>query len=298
MNITETVKPTAMTREQRAAIDSTGIGASQAAQALGMSDYGSPLELFMRKLGMLPPLEESEPMRWGLRHEAGIIEEFRERTGHTVLGTQRHFRSQAHPFLFATCDAILGGNAPLEIKTTASRKAISAIDAGLIPVDWHVQTQQQMYCAGAEEALIAALLNGNRLEILDVRRDDEFWAAALPKLAEFWEHILSRTPPEPTNETAPALYGKLYPGMDGTIEADETICRLVKAFEDSSRAINDMTRQRDGMKASILHRMETAEFCSLPDGRRLRRTVTQIPARVQEVKAHQRLDLRIVKGTE
>lgn len=48
------------------------IGGSEVGAILGMDDYCSAAEMFYRKLGMVPNLEETQPMFWGKRLEAII----------------------------------------------------------------------------------------------------------------------------------------------------------------------------------------------------------------------------------
>jgi predicted phage-related endonuclease len=57
------------------------LGASDAAAALGLSPYCSPLQLYLRKIGSLPEQEETEAMRWGTLLEPLLAREYTRRTG-------------------------------------------------------------------------------------------------------------------------------------------------------------------------------------------------------------------------
>lgn len=42
---------------------SKGFGASEAAAVAGLSQYETPLHVYMRKRGEMPPVQETKPMR-------------------------------------------------------------------------------------------------------------------------------------------------------------------------------------------------------------------------------------------
>jgi hypothetical protein len=84
----------------------TGIGASEVAAVLGLSPYESPLDVYCRKLGLVPEKAETEAMRWGLRLEPLLAAEYAERTGYPLVATQVFLRHPDKPFLLATLDGV------------------------------------------------------------------------------------------------------------------------------------------------------------------------------------------------
>src|SRR4051812_1639091 len=63
---------------------STGIGASEIAAAAGLSRYATPLEIYARKRGLMPEIEDNDAMRLGRKLEPVVKSEFCERTGLTL----------------------------------------------------------------------------------------------------------------------------------------------------------------------------------------------------------------------
>ena len=80
----------------------SGFGGSDAAAALGLSKYRSPLEVQYSKWGLTEPGEQSEPAYWGTRLEPVILEEFAKREGKWVLG----YDKDDHLVLYAPDGAV------------------------------------------------------------------------------------------------------------------------------------------------------------------------------------------------
>ena len=79
-------------REAWLAERSRSVGASEAAAVLGVCPYSTPIDVWQRKLGLAPPLPESEPMLWGTLLEPIILAEYERRTGRTVFDRQQFVR--------------------------------------------------------------------------------------------------------------------------------------------------------------------------------------------------------------
>ena len=79
-----------MSREDWLDVRKQGIGASDAAAAVGVSPYQSPLELWLVKTGRdgdmpkVDPNDESSPMYWGNVLEPIVAQHYSRRTGYKV----------------------------------------------------------------------------------------------------------------------------------------------------------------------------------------------------------------------
>jgi putative phage-type endonuclease len=109
------------------AIRQTGIGASEAAAALGIDPYRSRFALYCEKTGQVDAkdLSDVEAVEWGTRLEPVVVQAFGERTGrHVQHNTEQETRrSPVYPFMLATLDSNQRdlshyGPGALEVKTT------------------------------------------------------------------------------------------------------------------------------------------------------------------------------------
>src|ERR1051325_2481740 len=97
----------------------TGIGASEIASICGLSPYETPLDVYLRKLGLVGEAEEDGSMEWGKRLEPVVARKYTEVTGIELTGdgleTLRHPERR---WMLATPDRIAEDRSRLvEIKT-------------------------------------------------------------------------------------------------------------------------------------------------------------------------------------
>lgn len=192
-----------------------GIGASEAAMALGISPYGGPGALQARKLGAAEPDEPSWAMRLGAIFEAAIAEAAAERTGWKLTGFHRTIW---HPngVMFATPDfRITGERAGLEVKKSERGEEWGDDGDPLgVPVHVRVQVQHQMACVSSwERVWVAVLLYGRDLRLYPVSRNQGQIAHLEVALPEWWQrHIVDREPIEPDGSPGAELAIRaLYP---------------------------------------------------------------------------------------
>jgi predicted phage-related endonuclease len=179
---------------------SRGIGASEAAMALGMSPYGGPGELQARKLGGAEADAPSWAMRLGTIFEAAIAEAVAEREGWKMSGFHRTIW---HPngVMFATPDyRLIGQHAGLEIKKSERGEDWGDDGDPLgAPVHVRVQVQHQMACIPSwRRVWVAVLLYGRDLRTYPIDRHPGQIAHLERALPEWWQrHIVDREPVEP-----------------------------------------------------------------------------------------------------
>lgn len=258
-----------------------GIGASEAAAACGISNWQTPLELYHRKRGQLPPIEENRAMRLGKKLEPIIASEFELETGLKVAVREPGlWASSESPHILATPDAMLSEDELLEIKTMNDRRAWEELgEEGTdeIPFEWNMQAQQQMYVMGASVCWFAVLVGGQDLRVFAIHRHDKAIAGLCRKLTEFWQRIESGQEPEfdPNHKTALQLAKELY----GEVESGEVITLSTEAadaweqYEDCTQQAGVLKKRADAAKAQVLMELESAEAGQLPDGRFVKRSV-------------------------
>ena len=101
-----------LTAEQLAT-RSTGLGGSDAAVACGVSRWKTPYQLYLEKRGEVPPIEQTEPMRWGHLLEPLVRQEYSERTGRVVRLPSDTLRHPEHTFSPSYTSVSISPNASL-----------------------------------------------------------------------------------------------------------------------------------------------------------------------------------------
>jgi putative phage-type endonuclease len=196
-----------------------GLGASEAAAALGLDPYTSPTEVWMAKTGQGNDVEATLAMRLGRLLEDPVARLYAAETGHRV---QRHRRAcractkigmdwacrdsavfdGQFPWLYAHLDRV--GWDPthatpryvLEIKTTGwpgEEWGESGTDQ--VPLRVLVQVVLQMRLANYARARVAALLWGRELRWYEFERTPETERQVLDELRYFWHLVESGSPP-------------------------------------------------------------------------------------------------------
>jgi putative phage-type endonuclease len=278
------------------------LGASDAAAALGLSPYCSPLQLYLRKIGSLPEQEETEAMRWGTLLEPLLAREYTRRTGNEVLSQQIHTTHSDYPYLSATLDGITAAGHPLEIKTIGAwnSKALGEEETDEIPEQWLVQAHVQMLLAEAERVDFAVLIGGQSFRLFHAPRNDRLIATIVPRLADFMGRIERRDPPPPDHRADAALLHILYPEAEGEIELNEDDRSLLDEYLDHGVAMECVKRVRESCRTRLLQRLGSHALGRLPDGRTIRRKVIHVPEKTFVRKAYSYTGLWIggAKGEE
>lgn len=173
--------------------------ASDVAALLGVGRK-SRMDVYLDKMGMAEH-EATERMRWGLKLQRAILEEYAERTGEAIEFADPYLlvRHPQHPFLGATLDARRAGGdrRPVDAKNVGF-KTHEWGDAGtdIIPHQYAVQLHVQMLVTDTQAADLAVLFGGNRYETFTVLRDPAVDDAIISAARQFWEdHIQKALPP-------------------------------------------------------------------------------------------------------
>jgi len=219
------VSTKSMSRDDWLRIRRNGIGASDAAAAIGLSPYQSPLELWMVKTGRdatLPkpdPDDQGSPVYWGNVLEPIVAEHYSKRTGRKVRRVNSVLQ---HPdpnkaWMLANLDyAVVGDDEVqvLECKTAGEFGARKWRNG--VPDYVQCQVQHQLAVTGKQAADVCVLLCGQELKIYRIERDDELIAELIRLERQFWSYVESDTPlPADYSDSADRALRHLYPDDNG-----------------------------------------------------------------------------------
>lgn len=232
----------------------SGIGASTAAVALGLSPYKQPLELWAELTGAVEPQDQSEGqerVRWGNRLEPVVADAYEEENPGVRLHDLGRFticRSPAWPFMLATLDRVIeradGELGLLEIKTTNERNAHQWEDEP--PTHYQVQVQHQLAVTGLKWGVLACLIGGQKLVTKHVARNDDFINILHTDLAQFWRLVETKQPPAPKGPLSRDFLARLFPR-----EQPGKIVELPSKFDLIDEAIAEQKATRKLAEARI-----------------------------------------------
>jgi putative phage-type endonuclease len=249
----------------------SGIGASEASAALGISRWGTPLKLFLQKTGRLEADAENDAMRWGRRLEPMILNDFECMTGRRLRERQVFVQSAEWPHLRATLDAVDEEGGVVEAKLIGERRAEKELGepgTDQVPDDWVIQAQQQLLCEGVDHVTFAVQVGFVELRQYRVERRPVVLDMMLPRLESFWRCVTTDTPPPPLQPSDAALQALLTPNPVGRIDlSSREIVAAVDVWQMEGLTQKASQERRDVAKMQILAALEDCAEGALPDGR-------------------------------
>ena len=218
---------TTLSREAWLQIRQQGLGSSDAAVAIGLSPYKSPLSLWLEKTHRKTPddLSEKEAVIWGTVLEPVLASVYAERTGKKVRRVNAVLQHTDYPFMLANLDREVldpTGRGVLEIKTAGYHSAPQWEDG--VPVAYQCQVLHQLAVTGHAWADVAVLIGGQDFRIYRIHRDDDKIADLIQREAQFWQCVTNDQQPEPdgSDDAGQALQW-LFPRDDGqTVDLSES----------------------------------------------------------------------------
>src|SRR5471032_468478 len=214
------VETQGLSRTDWLSVSRTGIGGSDAAAAVGLNPYVSPLELWLDKTGRdaglakPDPADTTCPTYWGTLLEPIVAAAYTQQTGNRVRKVNAVLQHPTIPFMLANLDREIVGVPGLQILEckTAGEFGARLWRAG-VPEYVQLQVQHQLAVTGKRAADVAVLLCGQQLGVHRIKRDDELIARLIPLEAKFWQYVTSDTPPPADgSESADRALRCLYPG--------------------------------------------------------------------------------------
>lgn len=232
------------------------LGASEAAAALGLSDFFTPLQLYQDKIGEGEPIEYTLPMMVGTALEPVCIELFERETGLVVTDRQQQLVDARYPWRRATLDGRASDGWLVEAKASGQwqhwGKEEDAVPAGYI-----YQAQHQMACdVHAPGVYIPVILGQRQFCVYKVLRDAELISMLTVGELEFMDRVKNRQPPDPINMDDIKLR---YPTDTGiTVTATKEIEALAYQLAHTKKMRKEVQEAEDGECFKIAEFMRDA----------------------------------------
>lgn len=255
----------------------TGIGASDAAAAVGLSPYKSQLELWLEKTGRdenlakPDPKDTTAPVYWGTLLEPIVAAAYTQQTGRKVRKVNAVLQHPTVSFMLANLDREVVGSPDVQMLEckTAGEYGARLWQEG-VPEYVQLQVQHQLAVTGKHAADVAVLLCGQQLAVHRMHRDDDLISRLIHLEAEFWAYVTSDTPPPADgSESADRSLRCLYPG-DGSVIDFSADRRLSSAFADLlllREDIKNKEAQAEQLKQLLQQAMGDASVAQLDTGK-------------------------------
>jgi putative phage-type endonuclease len=277
----------------------SSIGGSEAATAVGVNPYETALSLYLRKLGLAPPVVETRAMRRGKRFEPLIAEDYADETGHGFIAEQVFVRSPVLDFMTATLDRVRDDGRLVELKSVGVRSAHLWGESGSdeVPDFYLVQAMHQLSVTGMDLIDVAALIAGEHFRVYPLERDDRIIARIQEREQEFWSRVQRRDPPPVDPARDGAALAWLWPRAEGEVELGPVGELLVESWESLGTEIRDRQEAKERARAELLALMQEAASARLADGRILSRKVVDVAGQQVTRKPYSYVDLRLRRGS-
>lgn len=171
------------------------IGASELAAVLGLSPYGTPLDVYKHKKGID---RQFDPLLSFIGHESEtIIEKWVHQFSGVDVRLKPAFmaRSVEYPFIHASFDRTSDDPFTTWQFKTAHHYTGHHWDEG-IPTDIRVQVQGEMLVAGTERAAVVVWIGGREFRLFWEARDERFIQEHLITAArDLWDRVQADDPP-------------------------------------------------------------------------------------------------------
>jgi putative phage-type endonuclease len=250
-----------MITEQQRAERKLGIGGSDMPIILGLSNYKTPYQLYLEKIGDVEPDDQMTPFQyWGCQLEGTIRDEFARRNNVTVECPD----TIIHPFnefLRGNVDGYIPEwNAVLEVKCAAQFMAHEWGEDGsdIIPMQYLVQVAHYCSVMNADYAYIAVLIGGNDYREFKYTRNFELESKIIDAAKDFWYCVQNKIPPKPINQIDLRL---MYPkhNPEKTITAAPEVAEQLNTLVDTRFKIKQLSEVEEKYKFNIMQFMKDAE---------------------------------------
>lgn len=238
------------------------------AALFGISPYLTPFELWHRKKsGEVVSIDQNERMEWGTLLEEAIATGAAKKHGWNIRPMKEYIRIPDQRIGASFDYWIEGSESILEIKNVDSLayKQGWIVEGNHVEAPPHIelQVQHQLHVKDAEHSIIAALVGGNRLVLIERSRDEKIIKAIETRAMYFWETIDKNIEPKPDfakdADFIKSLYAYAAPGKVIDSTGDGRLLDLTIAYKEFSAQAKKANEDKDAVKAEILTLIGDAE---------------------------------------
>lgn len=242
-----------------------GIGASDIASVCNLSPWSSEFKIWAEKTGSIGLKRSSEAMKWGIKIEPLLRENYIEEIGldKKRLWHKEHsiFRNNKNPIYQASLDGYIKGKFIIfEGKTTShfNSKDWGKPYTDEVPQYYLSQCMWQMgVLEEAKYVDLAVLISGSKFRIYRIHRNNKLIRDLQKKADKFWKNVIDNTPPsaeDPSEATRKALEEVFDSPSEDIVEGDKSAERLMMNLNEVKEEIK-IKEEKKEKYANRLRRM-------------------------------------------
>lgn len=256
-----------------------GIGGSDASVVVGESQYMTPLELYLIKIGELNKTEEfNEAAHWGNVLEPIVAQECAARMGFEVEKPKQAIVHPKYYWIRCNLDFVVKGKPIVgECKTTGyfDNEKWGKEETEEIPTDYLYQCIHNAIASEAvyktEQVIIPVLAGGkggHKYRMYRYERNKELEEAYIHASGRFWkEHVEKRIPPLPTRIEDTAL---MWPCDNGDTKiATPEIVEIINYMREIKASQKQLDDEEKKLKMEICKYMGNSSALSDEEGSKL-----------------------------
>lgn len=245
-----------------------GLGGSDAAAALGLSSWMTPLQLYNSK--KKPVCQQSNERQDAGNYMEPAIKRFYAHKFKHKVAKGFSMTSREYDFIRGNIDGwIKDLGAILEVKNVDRKFQHKWGKPGTaqIPFDYYCQVAHYCYVFDAKEARIAAFFGGNELQEYIYKRDVEFETFLIERECKFWREFIVKNV-EPADSCIDDLKEKYTYSKDTFIVASNDIANLVEGYKTMEFEIKALQEKQLHCKTRIMQFMKDNAVLRSPDQQR------------------------------
>lgn len=243
-----------------------GVGSSEAAAIMGLSEFDTKLSIWRRKMGLSQPTEETETMMLGHALEPGVAYMFERRTGAIIDKDSEGdwiAVNNDKPFLRVSPDRLywpagtpenertIENALMLECKTTS--KFVTREE---FPDYWYMQIQYQMGVLGMKKCCIAWISTAGRLhfDYAEVAFNPTIFSRIVRTIEEFWnEYVIMGVEPEEvmSRSDADLKYPNATAETKVVVKEDDEVIEAVRCYVDAKEREKKAKEDKEFHAAAI-----------------------------------------------
>lgn len=269
------IKP--QNREEWLSLRGMGIGSSEIGTLFGTNPFETPLQLWMRKKGMIPQQPETYAMARGHIFEDAVAQTYARETGREIIKASAGdwiMQDEERPYMRVSPDRTFwlpnavrnnSNKGIVECKTTNMQ-----VDEDNVPAHWIFQLVYQLGVAGYEFGSIAWVTGNFDFGYKDIVMQGkavEMYQAIVEKVDEWWSrYIVGNERPQPINVQDVLLIAPKSV-LAKTVTADETLQAAWEELGNIKANMKSEEARRDELESLIKMAIGDAEGMVSTDGK-------------------------------
>ncbi|MBQ6286250.1 MAG: YqaJ viral recombinase family protein [Bacteroidales bacterium] len=248
-------------RDKWLELRAAGIGSSEVSTIMGYNPFETPYQLWRRKMGIDPPVEENYAMKRGHFLEDAVAQFYADATGREIIkrsAVDWLIYNNDKPYLRVSPDRTFWipdrpksdrNKGIVECKTT-----LMEVDKQQLPMHWFSQLIYQLGVAELEFGSIAWLSGRMEFDYCDLEFDADFFKFMTEEVDKFYtDNILGKQ--EPAAYNADDIVLKHPRHLDGKfLEADDQMAESIRRL----KTIKEELAALDGDKKMIEEEIKMA----------------------------------------